>query len=617
MREVEDMRKMKKIFIGLGLCLGILGCTNVAESMVEVDIPKAKAEKIVERMSDREKLGQLMMIDFRNWNKRPFTEMNSEVKKIIRDYDLGGIILFRENLVDIEQTVKLIDDMQNISKKMPLFVGTDQEGGYVTRLQQGTEMPGNMALGASRDLKLAHEVGETIGTELNALGINFNFAPVVDVNSNQKNPVIGVRSFGDDPKLVGDMAASYIEGLQGEGVISTIKHFPGHGNTEADTHIGLATVNYNERQWENIDKIPFQMAVDKGVEAIMTAHVIIPALDDVKIRSKKNGTLIGTPATLSKPIMTGVLRDEMNFKGIIITDALNMHAIFENFGETESVERAILAGGDIMLMPVIVWNQEDVKKLEALYTTILEKMKINKELKNRVKESAERIVELKLKKNLGKKSDVEKKIKDAEKIVGSKENKTVEKIAAERGITLIKNENILPMDLTKGKKILLIAETKTRGNMMEDEIIKIEKGVKIEKISTDYKDGLTEELKNGIKNSDYIVLATYNLKNNTKINEIIEFIDENNKKMVSISTRNPYDIIHTSTVKANIAIYGITGFDQTNNGRNSLEANIRAGIRTIFTGSDGSAVTPSGKLPVNIRGENGKIIYKFGHGLTY
>lgn len=611
------MKRMKKILIGLGLCLGILGCTNVTDSVIEPEIPKIRAEKIVEGMSDREKLGQLIMIDFRNWNEKPFTAMNPEVKQIIQDYELGGIILFRENLVDTEQTVKLIDDMQIVSKNMPLLIGADQEGGYVTRLQQGTEMPGNMALGASRDLELVHKVGQTIGTELDALGINFNFAPVVDVNSNQKNPVIGVRSFGDDPNLVGNMASSYINGLQEEGVISTIKHFPGHGNTEADTHAGLATVNYNKRQWENIDKIPFQMAVDNGVEAVMTAHVIIPALDDTKIRSKKDGTLIGTPATLSKPIMTGVLRGEMNFHGVIITDALNMHAISENFGEAESVERAILAGGDIMLMPVIVWSQEDIKKLETLYTTILEEMKSNKELKNRVEESAERVVELKLKRGLDKKIGVEKRIKGAEKIVGSKENKYIEKIAAERGVTLIKNENILPMNLAKGKKILLIAETKTRGNMMEDEILKIEEDVEIEKISADYKDGLTKELKNGIKNSDYVVLATYNLKNNTKINEIIKFADENNKKMVTISTRNPYDIIYTPIVKANIAVYGITGFDQTNNGRNSLEANIRAGIRTIFLGSDGSLVVPNGKLPVNIRDESGEVVYKFGHGLTY
>jgi beta-N-acetylhexosaminidase len=207
---------------------------------------------------------------------------------------------------------------------------------------------------------------------------------------------------------------------------------------------------------------------------------------------------------------------------------------------------------------------------------------------------------------------------NARKIVGSKENKLVEKVAAERGITLIKNENILPMDLTINKKVLFIAETKSRGNMMESEAIKIEGDIKVTKIATNYKVGLTSEIQREIKKSDYIVLATYNLKNNTKVEQIINFANKNNKKLVTISTRNPYDIIYTPTTKANIAIYGITGFDLTNNGRNSLEANIRAGIRTIFVGEDKTMLnTPTAKLPIEIKDDSGKVLFNRGYGLTY
>ena len=203
-------------------------------------------------------------------------------------------------------------------------------------------------------------------------------------------------------------------------------------------------------------------------------------------------------------------------------------------------------------------------------------------------------------------------------MIGSKGNKKVEKIVAERGVTLLKNENILPMDITGDKRVLFISETKARGSIMESEIKKISKNVVVEKIATNYNMGLSELLKSGIKNSDYIILTTYNLKNNTKINKIIEFANKNDKKLVTISTRNPYDIIYTPTVKANIVIYGITGFDRTNNSRNSLEANIRAGIRTIFIGKDkNKLVRPVGKLPVDIRDEKGEIIFKFGTGLTY
>ncbi|MCK5779452.1 MAG: glycoside hydrolase family 3 protein [Psychrilyobacter sp.] len=602
---------MKKI---IGILMIFLTNLTFAEMT-----PKKEANEIVKNMSAREKLGQMIMMDFRNWNNKPFTIMNDQVKEVIKNYDLGGVILFRENIITTKQTIELTDSLQKSSPKIPLFIGTDQEGGYVTRLSMGTEMPGNMALGAGRSLELTRKVGETIGSELYALGINFDFAPVVDVNSNQKNPVIGVRSFGDSPKLVGELSSVFIEGLQSSGITSTIKHFPGHGNTSSDSHIGLATVNYSEKEWTKIDKIPFEMAIDSGVDAIMTAHVIIPALDDTKVKSKKDGTMIGTPATLSKPIMTGILREGMGYKGLIITDALNMKAISENFGESESVINGILAGGDIMLMPVIVWNEKDKKKLESLYTRVLEEMKTNEELSRRVDESARRIVKLKLEKNLKSNESLEDRILKGEKLVGNEENKAIEKVVAEKGITLIKNnDNILPMDISGKKKILFIAETKTRNNTMEDQVKKIEANVEVSKLSINYKQGLTSEIKSRIDKVDYVVMVTGNLRRNTKINDIINYANKEGKKLVTISGKNPYDIIYTPTVRANIAIYGITGYDVTNNHRNSLEANVRAGIKVIFKGTDSyKSVSPTGKLPVDIRGIDGKILYERGYGLNY
>jgi len=316
--------------------------------------------------------------------------------------------------------------------------------------------------------------------------------------------------------------------------------------------------------------------------------------------------------------MTGVLRDEMKFKGIIVTDALNMHAISENFGQSEAIIRSILAGSDVMLMPTQISNEKELKNLDKIYNDILLEMKANKELSRRIDESVKRIIGLKIKKGLMKTENLLRDPENARKVVGSKENKLVEKVAAERGITLIKNENILPMDLTINKKVLFIAETKSRGNMMESEAMKIEGDIKVTKIATNYKVGLTSEIQREIKKSDYIVLATYNLKNNTTVEQIINFANKNNKKLVTISTRNPYDIIYTPTTKVNIAIYGITGFDITNNGRNSLEANIRAGIRTIFVGEDKTMLnTPTAKLPIEIKDDSGKVLFKRGYGLTY
>ena len=608
----------KKIILGLLLSLIFLGYkTEIVHGKIK-ETSKLSVEEIVNKMSEKEKIGQLMMVDFRYWNGKPFITMNEEVEKVIKDYKFGGIILFRENVKNKVQGTNLVNKLQQSTSNFPLFIGIDQEGGYVTRLQDGTEMPGNMALGAANDYENTKEVGAIIGKELNALGVNMNFGPVVDVNSNQKNPVIGVRSFGDNPKAVGNMANAYIDGLHSENIMATLKHFPGHGNTASDTHVGLATVNYSRSQWEKIDKVPFEMAINNGADLIMTAHVLVPSLDNMKVKSKKDGALIGLPATLSKPIMTGILRGKMKFKGLIITDALNMDAISENFGESQAIIRSILAGADIVLMPTEISNVKQLKNLDKIYSDISLKMKGNKELSRRVEESVKRIIELKMKKGLMKTENLLRNPEYANKIIGSKGNKLVEKNAAERGITLIKNENILPMDLTKNKKVLFIAETRARGNIMENEAMKIEKDIKIRKISANYKNGLTEEIKKEIKNSNYIVLATYNLKKNTRINEIIEYANKNKKKLVTVSTRNPYDIIYTPRVKANIAIYGITGFDITNNSRNSLEANIRAGIRTIFVGEDKIMLNnPTAKLPIDIKDDTGKILYNRGFGLNY
>ncbi|OQY08366.1 MAG: hypothetical protein B6I28_04795 [Fusobacteriia bacterium 4572_132] len=604
---------MKKILLGIGLCIGLLACNN---NTVEKITSETKVEKIVSQMSEKEKLGQLIMPDFRNWNDKPLIKMNDDIKNIIEEYKFGGIILFRENIINKEQATIFVNQLQEASD-LPLLIATDQEGGYVTRLQDGTELPGNMALGASRSVELAKDAGTVIGSELNAIGINMNFGPVVDVNSNQKNPIIGVRSFGDRSELVGNMANAYVDGLHSQNVMTTLKHFPGHGNTESDSHIGLATVNYSKNQWEQIDKIPFEMAIANDADAIMTAHVIFPSLDNTKIKSKKDGAMIGLPATLSKPIMTGVLRNEMNFKGLIITDALDMHAISENFGRTEAVIESILAGADVALMPVKILKEADIEKIEKMYNFILKEAKTNKELRDRITESAERVISLKLKKNLIGKKQI-RLVKKAKLIVGNEKNKLKEKEIAEKAITVIKNDNILPFDISGNKNILILSTTNARAKMIKDEIETLNNQVKtiIEKV--DYNKDMTAKVKEMIKKTDFIIMTTYNLKNNTKANEIVKFANENNKKLVTISTRNPYDIAYLPSVKANIAIYGVTGFDRTGGGRNALEGNIKAGVRTIFTGKDKSKFNvPTAKLPVDIKDEYGKIIYKFGYGLTY
>ena len=328
----------------------------------------SKAKEIVSNMTLEEKLGQMIMPDFRMWQeegaKEPsdLTEINSEVAEVIDKYDLGGVILFAENVKEISQTTTLIHDLQEIAindedGNLPLLITLDQEGGIVTRLGEGTNLPGNMALGATRSEKSSYDAGYVIGKELNALGVNVDFAPVLDTNNNPENPVIGVRSISSNPELVGKLGKNIANGIQDQGVAATAKHFPGHGDTSTDSHYGLPMVDKSIEELRETELKPFKIAIENGIDMIMTAHIQFPQIEKDTFISKKDVSQISIPATLSDDIIKGILREEMEYDGVVITDAMNMKAISDHFGELESTKMAINAGIDIILMPTILRNK--------------------------------------------------------------------------------------------------------------------------------------------------------------------------------------------------------------------------------------------------------------------
>ncbi|SCC50130.1 glycoside hydrolase family 3 protein [Kosakonia oryziphila] len=590
--------------------------------------PKSAAAKIVANMTTEEKLGQMLMVDIRTWdkdgaeNKTPFTKMNESVSKMITDYHLGSVILFRDNLINTPQTVALINDLQSARDNLPLFISTDQEGGYVTRLQVGTEMPGNMALGATGSAELARQAGTVHGDELSSLGFNFNFGPVVDVNNNQNNPVIGVRAYSDDPIIVGQLARSYISGIHQYPVLTSLKHFPGHGNVASDTHFALPTINTDKASWQQTEMKPF-VDVMPFTDAIMTAHVVVPALDSTILKST-DGNEVGTPATLSKPILTDILRNGLKFNGLILTDAMDMGAISGNFDPHWAIKQAILAGNDIVLMPVMIKDSASIEKLNALYGYLKTEAEKDPLLRLRIQESAERVVYTKLHKRL---SPAMHDTATAEGIVASKNHKDLENAISEKAITLIKNDGILPYKLQNKNDIMVYSDERPRNELIAKHLNNIsdEFGVKLNVKSEVVKlgqDTLTpDEIEKQIQGRQFIILATYNLKDNPQnAQKIIDVAKAKNIPLVVISTRNPYDIAYLSDVKANIAIYGITGFDVTNNVRNSLETNIRSGLRTLFSSEEGLSTIlakPEGKLPVDIKSPDGsKVIYPRGYGLN-
>ncbi len=593
--------------------------------------PSAFAKSFVDNMSAREKIGQVLMLDFRYWGTnadggaKELTNMTEQLQQVISDYHLGGVVLFRENLYTTEQTIALIQGFQDARSNLPLFIAIDQEGGYVTRLREGVEMPGNMALGATGDPHFAKQAGHVHGSELAALGFNFNFAPVVDVNSNQNNPVIGVRSYSDDLAIIDEMSAAYIAGIHQYGLLTAGKHFPGHGNVSVDSHHGLPIVPYSEAQWRAVDLKAFANVFANGVDAVMTAHVVVPSIDDSKLTSALTGKVIGRPATLSKKMLTGILRDELHFKGLIVTDALAMGAIANNFEPSWTVETAILAGADVILMPVKLSAQNSLQKLEKIYQHLELQMQINPQLAQRVDQSARLIVQTKLAQKISAQA-VDK--QHALMIVNSKKHLAIEAHIAEKAITLIENKGVLPFALRRSTQVLVISDEAPRNALVENELMNI--AAPFENVNMDVEKSVLKLsgsdinkalFKQKIAKANYVILITYNL-NNTAENAqaVIDLSDEMQKPLVVIAARNPYDIASLTGVKANIAVYGVTGFDVTNNNRNKLEANIRAGVRSLFILAEHRAAlnAPTGKLPVDIKSVDGEtLLYCLGHGLRY
>jgi beta-N-acetylhexosaminidase len=547
-------------------------------------------------MTLEEKIGQMLMPDFRNWNGRNVTEMLPEIEQLVKDYHLGGVILFRENVVTTEQTTKLVADYQEAAEKYGLLMTIDQEGCIVTRVQSGTDMPGNMALGAARSPEIAHNVGEAIGQELHSLGINMNFAPVMDVNNNPDNPVIGVRSFGEDPELVAQMGVAYTEGLQSTGVAATAKHFPGHGDTAVDSHLGLPEVPHDKERLMEVELYPFQKGIEAGIDAIMTAHVTFPKMDGTKVISKKTGQEIAVPATLSYKVLTELMREEMGYEGIITTDAMNMLAIADHFGPVDAAVRAVQAGTDIVLMPV---------GLSEVRQGLLQAVENGDLTVERIEASVERILSLKIKRGVIKEETpmpLEEKIAHALAVVGSPEHKQVEREAAERSITLVKNDEALPLSPGAEDKVVVVGRTNIHdlGNAVKQH----HENTSVIEVAADFR--LTGAQLLQIREATAVIVGTSTFSvagrspQNAQMQLVNTLTEEFEIPVIAVGIRNPYDIMSYNQVDAYLAQYGFR------------PASFQATAATIFGHN-----IPSGKLPVTIPDINGENLYEYGHGLTF
>lgn len=329
-------------------------------------------------LSLEEKVGQMIFAGIKG------KVMTNETEKIISTHQVGGIILFKDNLKKANQSVTLLNAIkqENSNNKVPLFLGIDEEGGRISRLPELTKLPTNEEIGFRNDASFSYGIGKLLGKQLSAFGFNLDFAPVLDINSNPENPIIGDRSFGKDAQKVSELGIQTMEGIQSEQVIPVIKHFPGHGDTAVDSHKELPIVQKSLKDLQGLELIPFKKAINQGTEVVMTGHILLPKIDPTY------------PASLSEKIIKGILRKQLGYEGIIITDDMTMKAIVNTFEIGEAAVSAVKAGNDIVLVA------HDYANVIKAKDAILQAVKTGEISEQRIDESVNRILSIKKKYNL-------------------------------------------------------------------------------------------------------------------------------------------------------------------------------------------------------------------------
>jgi beta-N-acetylhexosaminidase len=348
-------------------------------SMVDVDPIQTQ----IKEMRLEEKVGQLVMAGIDGY------ENDDHARQLMEKYHVGGFILLKKNIRDAGQMLGLINSIKetNAINKIPLFLSIDEEGGRVSRMpKEFAKMPASKKIGQLDNSQLSYQVGSIIGEELKSFGINMNFGPVLDINSNPKNPVIGDRAFGATAEIVTKSGIETMKGLHTQNIISVVKHFPGHGDTSVDSHIGLPTVNHGLERLNAFELLPFSAAIKNNVDAVMVAHILFPKIDPIN------------PASFSPTIITDVLRQKMNFDGVVITDDMTMGAIINNYDIGEAAVKSINAGSDIVLVC------HDYAKEEAVIQAIQKAAETGAISADRIDQSVYRVLKLKQKYNLSDKT---------------------------------------------------------------------------------------------------------------------------------------------------------------------------------------------------------------------
>jgi beta-N-acetylhexosaminidase len=411
--------------IGLLLMLYISGCASTKVSI----IPENWVETTLKNMTLEEKVAQLFIVRANGYYVSDESDQYRRLVHLVKDRHVGGLVFFQG---DVYSTAVIINRLQKISKT-PLLIAADFEWGAAMRLRRATRFPEAMAIGATRDTALAFLMGRAIAEESKAIGIHQVYAPVADINSNPDNSVINTRSFGEQPKLVAEMSSAVARGLQSGGIIATAKHFPGHGDTQTDSHLGLPTLNASQERLDSVELVPFKRLVEDGIFSVMVAHLAVPALD-----ANRN-----LPSTFSKAIVENLLQEKIGFPGLVVTDALDMGAIVNSFGSDSAAVLAIDAGVDMLMLP----DDEDVA-IDA----VVKAVRSGRLSEDRIDRSIKKILIFKRWAGLDHQRTVN--VEEISATVETPEHLQLAKAIAQASITLLKNETVIPLTQFNSKKIL-------------------------------------------------------------------------------------------------------------------------------------------------------------------
>lgn len=565
-----------------------------------------RLRSLISRMTLPEKVGQLFVMRVYGHSATAPDQADIDANlseigvrtaaELIAKYRVGGIIYFTwaHNTRAPHQIADLSNGIQKASleqpRGLPVLIATDQEHGIVCRVgAPATLFPGAMAIGAGGSRADARTLGRISGAELRAMGVNQDYSPDADVNVNPANPVIGVRSFGADPDAVAGLVAAEVKGYQSAHVAATAKHFPGHGDTAVDSHFGFPVITHSREVWGALDAVPFLAAVKAGIDSIMTAHIMVPALDDS-----------GDPATLSHPIVTGILRGELGYDGVVITDSLGMEGVRQKYGDDRVPVLALKAGVDQLLNP---------PSLDVAWNAVLDAVRGGELTEARLDESILRV--LRLKTRLGLLDEPYVSRAGVDRTVGTAAHLATADRIAERTTTLLVNRaGLLPLSRRTHGKVLVVgadpaSPTGTTGpptGVLAAALGKLGFTATVLSTGTAPSAATVAKAVAAARAADAVVVATYNVTATDAQKSLVEQLVATAKPVVAVAVRNPYDVAQLPAVPAYLASYSWT------------DVELRAAARVIA-----GRVSPRGKLPVAVQraDDPAQVLYPIGHGLSY